>query len=91
VSNNNVFRPFQNNNIPILGQAFTIKTGFGTVLIECGCEAKSPVLIVGGAHATCPACGRIFACVEFTANNQTNQIQAKIGIARVEEPAGAAS
>lgn len=46
---------------PILGQSFTIVGHYATVLIQCACEAKSPLIIVGNSRATCAACGERFA------------------------------
>jgi hypothetical protein len=80
--------PQGNGNIPLVGQAFAVKSGFSTVLIQCGCEAKTPLLVVGQAHSVCPACLRAFAVMEFAADNKTGQIHAKVGMARMDdEPA----
>jgi hypothetical protein len=51
--------------IPILGQAFKLKGVLPQVLVQCACEAKEPVLLLGmGAQGTCPSCGRLFVLEE---------------------------
>lgn len=90
------YRPFPRSNIPLVGQAFTVKNGFATVMIQCGCGANEPVLIVGDAQAPCGACGRVYAQMEFTYSRQTGQINAAIGIAQGshaadQKPAGVPS
>lgn len=54
--------------IPIIGQPFELKNWFLTTLLQCNCEAKAPVLLVGaiGAKAACPACKKIFVLQGFS-------------------------
>jgi hypothetical protein len=97
VSKHDMFRPFGQSQIPIVGQAFTAKGGFATAMIQCGCEAKSPILLIGNAPGGCPACRRVFVVQKFSCDNQTNQIELSVGLVRqtpdaepapVPEPAG---
>lgn len=48
--------------IPILGQPFKTLAHVATVMIECQCEDKTPLLLVGveGTRGPCPSCGRIY-------------------------------
>lgn len=48
-------------DIPILGQACKVHGWFPTVLLQCQCDAKTPLMIVGlGAVAACEVCRRHF-------------------------------
>lgn len=80
-------------NIPIIGQPFTVKNGFATVVIQCGCEAKEPVLLIGGNPGTCKACRRSFVCTGATFNAQSGQMQVQVGLIQpsMPEPVGATS
>lgn len=49
------------NNISIVGQPFTIKGWFPTVLLVCNCEGKEPVMVPRGGAAMCPACKKIYS------------------------------
>lgn len=51
-------------NAPIVGQPFKIVSYFNTVLIQCNCDAQTPLLLVGRSAATCPACQKRFAIGE---------------------------
>lgn len=45
----------------LVGQAFTVLDHYSTCLIACGCEARTPLLLVGvGSEVQCPACQRSF-------------------------------
>ena len=68
------------SSVPIVGQAFIMLGGFATTQIQCGCEAKSPLLLVGGAPAVCPACRRMFVHKSFAFNGQNGQITVELGI-----------
>lgn len=57
--------------IPLVGQPFTIKGWFPTVLLTCNCEGKEPVMIPRGGAAQCPACKNIYTI---------RQIQAPAGV-----------
>lgn len=48
--------------IPLVGDSFTIVTGYSTVVIQCQCEAKT-VLVLQGKHeiTQCPNCRKGFA------------------------------
>lgn len=48
------------NEIPIVGQPFTIKGWFPTVLLVCNCEGKEPVMLPRGGGAQCPSCKKVF-------------------------------
>ena len=81
------FKPFKTNSaVPIIGQAFTVNGGFATTVIQCGCEAKAPVLLIGASPSQCPACGRAFGLASLAFDAMTGQIQVQIGLARVEPP-----
>lgn len=51
---------FPKHTVPIVGQPFTLKNFFVTVQIVCNCAGKEPILLVGPAIGTCPACRRQF-------------------------------
>lgn len=47
---------------PIIGKPFEILAHTSTALIQCGCEAGWPLMLVGvGTVVQCPACERSFA------------------------------
>lgn len=47
--------------IPIVGQPVTVKGFVPTVMLQCNCDAKEPMLAVGvGGLCRCPACQRTF-------------------------------
>jgi len=71
--------------IPIIGQAFVLKGGFPTVLGQCGCEAKEPLLLVGGAPNMCPSCKRTFVVQRFI-YDPSGQIQAEVGVLQHAPP-----
>lgn len=73
--------------IPIVGQAVTLKGGFATVLVQCGCGAKEPVLLVGPSPQACAACGRRMAVASSTFN-ALGQVTAEIGFVAPEPREG---
>ena len=89
------FRPFDPKPaVPILGQAFTVQSGFPTTLVTCGCEAKTPVLLVGTSPGSCPACRRVFVVQDFSFTGQTGQVQVSLRLGQLTdqpEPAGVPS
>lgn len=91
-----MFRPFTpKQDVPIIGQPFTVRSGFPTTLLQCNCEAREPVMLVGAAPGQCRACRRTFVCAGFTFNGQTGQIQVQVGLLNqpdpIPEPVGATS
>lgn len=58
------------SNIPILGQAFTVKSWTPNVVIVCNCPSKEPVLLAGNAISECPACKRAFQMQGITIDPQ---------------------
>ncbi len=66
-------------DVPIIGQPFVFKGGHSTVLVQCQCEAKEPVILIGNMPNFCAACHRGFAVAMFTSNG-SGQCQAQIGI-----------
>jgi hypothetical protein len=67
--------------IPIVGQPFVLKGGHSVTLIQCQCDAKEPVILIGPMPNACPACKRTFVVQRFS---QTGPgIEASIGIVQV--------
>lgn len=62
------------NNLPIVGQPFTIKGWFPTVMLVCNCEGKEPVMVPRGAAAQCPACKKLYTIQQlaFTPDGNVN-------------------
>jgi hypothetical protein len=79
---------FPSPEIPIIGQPFTVKSGFATTLIQCGCERAEPIILLASTPASCRACGRTFVCVGFAFDGQTGQIQARVGLMNQPAPTG---
>jgi hypothetical protein len=80
--------------IPIIGEPFKLHGGHPVVLISCGCEAKSPLLLQGVAPNICPACRRGFQIQSFTFNPnapQAVQVNIGVGVATSTTPAKAGS
>lgn len=71
-----------NNNIPIVGQAFTLKNWLPVVNIVCNCEAQELVTLAGvGTVAQCSACKRAFTVGLIQFNAQTGQSNVGIAVA----------
>lgn len=52
-------------DLPIVGKAFEILATYPTAVIQCGCEAKSVVVLVSALSAAeCPACHRSYAILK---------------------------
>ena len=68
------------NNIPIIGQPFTLKSWTANVLIVCNCPAKEPVILTGDAMAQCPACQRTFQVQGMVIDPRTGQINFQIAM-----------
>ncbi len=66
------------DGIPIIGQPFQVKGGFPTVQIQCSCDAREPILLIGNGHSQCPHCHRAFTIATFQFVAQTGQIQVAI-------------
>lgn len=78
--------------VTIIGQPFTIKAWFPTVMLVCNCEGKEPVMVPRGGGAPCPSCRKIYSIqqVQFT---EAGGVQFGIGIMAPDteaEMAGAA-
>lgn len=53
------------NDIPIVGQPYKLKGVMPQALLQCSCDAKEPVLLIGmGAQGQCPSCRRAFVLSE---------------------------
>ena len=79
--------------VPIIGQPFTVKGGYATALIQCQCEAREPVLLLGNAPAFCAGCHRGFIIVGFSFDARVGQIQVNVGLVQGQpsvppDPAG---
>lgn len=70
---------FSSRDVPIVGQPGVLKGGWATVLWQCNCETKEPMLLQANLPAFCPSCKRGYAIIAFALNAQ-GQIQAEIGI-----------
>lgn len=46
------------HGLPIVGQPCAFKGYFGTVMIQCNCELKTPLMIVAQSVVQCPGCQR---------------------------------
>ncbi len=80
--------PFPNaNQIPIVGQPFTHQGGFWTEMLTCGCEARTPLLLVGGGVAECPACHRKVTVTSVDWNGQTGHCQVGLGLVMTQADA----
>lgn len=76
-----ILAPFSTTTqVPILGSPFSFVQWHPTVLITCGCEAKTPILLVGRSVGPCAACGRAFAVKQLTYDGLTGQSNVEIGI-----------
>ena len=72
--------------IPIVGQPFTLKGWFPTVVIVCNCgEAHEPILLVGEGPQACPACKRTFVIAHVT-HQHGQPPQIGIGIVQQNRP-----
>lgn len=72
-------------HLPIIGQLFTLKNFFVTVQIQCNCEAKEPVLLVGNGLSQCPACKRIFQ-MQGIQPGANGQLSFAIGLVVPQQP-----
>lgn len=80
--------PFKQDGIPIVGQLFTLKSGFSVVTVVCNCPAREPVTLLANLPNACPACKRSFVVAAFSINQQ-GQVQAAIGLVQQQQPADA--
>jgi hypothetical protein len=56
-------------DVPILGQAYTIKSVCPVVVAVCNCEAQTVITLPGiGSQAICPGCRRAFQLRAADAN-----------------------
>lgn len=61
--------------LPILGQTFKIMVNYPTVVIQCQCDAKAILVLIGVQHASpCPACGNAYMIGEDK-GQQVGQVQ----------------
>jgi hypothetical protein len=60
----------QQPQVAIIGQPFTIKGWFPTVLLVCNCGANEALMVPRGAGAQCPACKRVFTIQAVQGNVQ---------------------
>lgn len=68
------------SNVPIVGQAAVVKAGYPTALIQCQCEAREPLVLIGNAPNTCPACQRSFIIAGFAFSAAPAQSEIRIGL-----------
>lgn len=53
-------------SIPLIGEQCRVIGGFPTVMVQCGCEAQTILLIPGNrAVGTCPGCGSTWGVASF--------------------------
>lgn len=74
--------------LPIIGQPFTIKNWFPTVLLVCNCEGKEPVMVPRGGAAQCPACKKIYS-IQQVAMTPDGNVNFGIGVMTPEDAADA--
>lgn len=67
------------DTIPIIGQTFTLKGGYSTLLVQCNCPAKEPIILIGNNPNACPVCHRVFAAKSVTITPD-GQVRADIGL-----------
>ena len=74
------FRP--SAQIPIVGQPFKLTGWFLTLSLQCQCDAREGVLIVGqiGAGAECTACHRVYQIQRIDHNAQQNHVHFGLAI-----------
>lgn len=81
--------PFQRPGVPIIGQPFTIRAWFPTVLANCSCDSKHAMLLQGvGNVTTCPDCGKSLMIQELVQDPASQQIGVKVALV-VPRPAAA--
>ena len=78
------FRPLA-GDVPIVGRPFTVNSGFPTALITCGCDAKTPVLLVGVVPSVCPACRRVFVVQKFAFDGETGSVQVSLRLGQMAD------
>lgn len=71
---------FNHAAVPIIGEkAFRILKSYATVIIECQCEGKNLMVLVGKHQATrCGLCDRVYAIGEVG--------PVEVGVVRMPEP-----
>lgn len=73
---------FPHANVPIVGQAFKMKTWLPVVNIVCNCEAQELVTLAGvGTVAQCASCRRAFTVATIQFNAQAGQSEIGIAVA----------
>ena len=76
------------SDIPIVGQPFTIRDWYPTLLLVCHCKAQAPV-IVSRSAGQCPGCHKRYSIQGLQVSPQ-GQMTWQIGIG-VPTPSGAES
>jgi hypothetical protein len=71
--------------VPIVGQLFTVKAWFSTVLLVCNCDAQAPLLLVGPSVTPCPSCGRGYQAQQITFNAATGETNINVGVRAPQE------
>lgn len=74
--------------LPIIGQPFTIKAWFPTVMLVCNCEGKEPVMVPRGGAAPCPACKKLYS-IQQVAMTPDGNVNFGIGVMTPEDAAEA--
>ena len=80
---------FKGPAVPIIGQPFTIKSWFPTVMLVCNCEAKEAVMIPRGSGSQCPGCKKVYT-IQQLAFGPDGKVQFGIGVMAPEDAADAA-
>lgn len=74
-------------HVPILGQPARLLAFQPTVLLQCNCDGKHPLLAIGlGAVVACPGCKRRFTLKGFAWSQETG-LQAQLGLVMTPEEA----
>lgn len=66
-------------DVPLVGQPLKIAAHYPTVVVECQCEAKCIVVLIGtNTPNACPACRQTFVILD--------EMQVRVGVMRTEAP-----
>lgn len=69
----------------IVGKPFAVKAAYATVVLQCQCVAKEPVILFDQSPGQCPACKRMYVIEKF----QAEGAEKRTSIAVIAEPVGA--
>jgi hypothetical protein len=68
------------SSVPVIGAPFVYQSWFPTVLVTCGCERKTPLLMVGRSIAICHVCGRRLAVKSIRYDGVSGNVDVEIGL-----------